>query len=39
MKNKNYGSSFTFALLLSGEIQISPGPASDVWFVCKNGIK
>ena len=35
MKIKNYDSFFSFALLLSGDIQLNPGPTSDVCFVCK----
>ena len=35
MKIKNCDSFFKFALLLSGNIQWSPGPISDVCFVCK----
>ena len=35
MKIKNYGSLFNFALLLSDEIQLNPGPTSDICFVCK----
>ena len=35
MKIKNYHSFLNFALLLSGDIQLNPGPTSDVCFVCK----
>ena len=35
MKIKNYDSISKFALLLSGYIQLNPGPTSDVCFVCK----
>ena len=34
MKVKNYNSFFNFALLLSGDIQLNPGPTPDVRFVC-----
>ena len=30
MKIKNYDSFFKFVSLLSGEIQLNPGPASDI---------
>ena len=35
MKINNYHSFFKFALLLSGDIQLNPGPTSDVCFVAK----
>ena len=35
MKIKNYDLFFKFALLLSGDIQLNPGAASGVCFVCK----
>ena len=35
MKIKNYDSFFKFVSLLSGEIQLNPGPASDICFICK----
>ena len=35
MKIKNYDSFFKFALLISGDVQLNPGPTSDVCFVCK----
>ena len=35
MEIKNYESFLKFALLLSGDIQLNPGPTSDVCFVCK----
>ena len=38
MKIKNYDSFFSFALLLSGDIQLNPGPTSDVCFVCKRTV-
>ena len=38
MKTKNYGSFFNFALLLSGDIQLNPGPTSDVCFVFRRAL-
>ena len=35
MKIRNYDSFFSFALLLSGDIQLNPGPTSDICFICK----
>ena len=35
MKIKNYGSFLKFALLLSSDIQLNPGPNFEVCFVCK----
>ena len=36
MKIKSHDSFFKFALLLSADIQLNPGPTSDVCFVCKS---
>ena len=35
MKTKNHESVFDNALLLSGNIQLNPGPTSDICFACK----
>ena len=38
MKIKNYNSFLKFALFLSGDIQLNPGPSSDICFVCKRAL-
>ena len=35
MKIKNYDSFCKCALLISGDIQLNPGPTTDVCFACK----
>ena len=37
-KIKSYDSFFNFALLVSGYIQLNPGPTSDVCFVCRRAL-
>ena len=38
MKIKNYNSFLKFAFLLSGDMQLIPGPSSDLCFVCKRAL-
>ena len=38
MKIKKYDSFFNCALFLSGDIQLNPGPTSDVCFISKRAL-